>query len=106
MLTNTEKQMRYSRCADCSINTNFQGSEAEDVRNRKYNHRLHRYFYRIISIIRDSDSIWIFGPGEAKAEIENRLQKAELGARVVGIFMVERMTTLQIVARVQAHSLL
>lgn len=105
-LINKEKQVRFSSKADSSISTNFRRSDAEDMLDRKFVTRLNRFYTGIISIIRDADSIWIFGPGEAKAELENRVKKAGLGARVVGIYPMDKMTTPQILTKVQAHYLL
>jgi hypothetical protein len=60
---------------------------------------------RIVSFIRDAVSIWIFGPGEAKVEFENRLKREELGGRIVGIETVDKMTDYQIAAKVRDHFL-
>jgi hypothetical protein len=60
---------------------------------------------RIVSFIRDADSIWIFGSGEAKVEFENRLKREELGGRIVGIETVDKMTDYQIAAKVRDHFL-
>lgn len=61
------------------------------------------YYDGIISLIRDAESIFIFGPGEAKGELDSRLQNASLGARIVGIESVDLMTIPQISAKVALH---
>jgi hypothetical protein len=43
----------------------------------------------------------IFGPGEAKGELEKRLVNKGLGGRVVGIETVDKMTDRQIAAKVR-----
>lgn len=106
VLTNKEKQVRFSHSVDSSISTSFHGSYAEDMRDRKVMNQLNRFYDGIISIINEADSIWIFGPGEAKGELEKRLRDSTLKARVVGIISVDKMTIPQIVAKVQAHYLL
>ena len=62
---------------------------------------LDRYYDVIISLISDAESIWIFGPNEAKVELEDRLRTAGFGARVVGIETVAEMTNRQLALKVQ-----
>ena len=106
LVSNMEKNVRISGSSDGNLADNSGGLNAEDVRDQKFGDHLNQYYDGIISMIRDAESIWIFGPGEAKAELENRLKKAELGARIVGIYPVDKMTTPQIIARVHSHYLL
>lgn len=106
IVTNLEKQVLFSSSANSSISTNTRGSDAEDMKDRKFVNHLNQFYDGIITLIRNAESIWIFGPGEAKAELENRLKKASLGARIVGIYPVDIMTTPQIIAKVHAHYLL
>ena len=76
-------------------------STAEDVGDRRYGNRLSGYYDGVISLIRNADSIWIFGPGEAKAELKERLERGDLGDRIVGIETVDKMTDPQIAAKVR-----
>lgn len=100
--SNMEKYEGFSSSKARNIDDS-QGSSAEDMRDRKFGNHLNKYYNGIVSVIRDADSIWIFGPGEAKAELENQLKKDGLGARIVGIYPADKMTTPQIIAKVQAH---
>lgn len=99
--SNMEKHTRFSSGTHSKADDQPQGSTAEDVRDRQYNNHLNDFYDQVITEIRDASSIWIFGPGEAKVELENRLRQAELGARVVGIETQDKMTTRQITAKVQ-----
>jgi hypothetical protein len=56
-------------------------------------------------VIRDADSIQIFGPGEAKGELEKRLDSEGLKKFIVGIETVDKMTDRQIAAKVGARFL-
>jgi hypothetical protein len=100
--SNIEKHTRFANGTQPQ-DSSVQGSSAEDVRDRQYDAHLGTYYDEIITNIRDADSIWIFGPGEAKVELENRLKHDELGARVVGIETVDKMTYHQIAAKVRDH---
>jgi len=90
-----EKHVRYSGAA--------QEDSAEDQRDQRYTGHLNKYYDQVISCIRDADSILIFGPGEAKVEIEKRLESEALGGRIIGIEAVDKMTDRQIAARVRQH---
>ena len=99
--SNMEKHVRFSSGTQSNVSEDLSGSTAEDIRDRQFDDHLGRYYEGIVSFIRDADSIWIFGPGEAKVELENRLRHDELGARVVGIETVDKMTDHQIAAKVR-----
>ena len=73
---------------------------ADDTQERKFHGHLAVYYDAVIASIRDAESILIFGPGEAKIELEHRLKKARLGGRIVGIETIDKMTDRQIAAKV------
>ncbi len=103
--SNMEKHVRFSSGTQANTSDNSQGSTAEDMRDRQFGDHLGRYYEGIVSFIRDADSIYIFGPGEAKVELENRLKRDELGGRIVGVESVDKMTDRQIAAKVRDHFL-
>ena len=74
---------------------------AESTRDRQFASHLDGYYDKVIACIRDAESILIFGPGEAKGELEKRLENKELGGRIVGIETVDKMTDRQIAAKVR-----
>jgi len=80
-----------------------QDGSAESTRDRQFASHLDGYYDKVIESIRDAESILIFGPGEAKGELEKRLENKELGGRIVGIETVDKMTDGQIAARVRQH---
>lgn len=90
-----EKHVRYSGSP--------QEDSAEDQRDKRFAGHLNKYYDHVISCIRDAESILIFGPGEAKGELERRLESEALGGRVVSIETVDKMTDRQIAARVRQH---
>ena len=101
--SNMEKHVRFSSGSHPKSHSDSQGSTAEDMRDRQFGDHLSRYYDGIITFIRDADSIWIFGPGEAKVELENRLKRQNLGGRIVGIETVDKMTDRQIAAKIRDH---
>lgn len=92
-----EKHVRFS-----GGNRSEEGS-ADDQRDRQFTAHLNRYYDDVISHIRDAESILLFGPGEAKVELEKRLASKGLGGRVVGVETVDKMTAPQIAAKVRRH---
>jgi hypothetical protein len=54
-----------------------------------------------LSSIRDADSILLFGPGEAKGELEKRLESEGLKGRIVGVEAADKMAERQIAAKVR-----
>ena len=78
---------------------------ADDSRQREVTGHLNDYYDEVISYIRDAASILIFGPGEAKGELNKRLEKDNLSGRIFGIETSDKMTDPQIAAKVRDHFL-
>ena len=76
---------------------------SEDVRDRQFGNHLNKFYEDVIACIREAEFIQIFGPGEAKGELEKRLERDGLKGRVVGVETVDKMTDPQIVAKVRHH---
>ena len=92
-----EKHVRFSG------GSGSEDGSAEDQRDRQFTGHLNRYYDEVISHLRDAESILIFGPGEAKGELQKRLANKGLGERIVGIEAVDKMTDRQIAAKVRQH---
>jgi hypothetical protein len=76
---------------------------ADDSRQKRYTGHLNIYYDAVIACIRDAESILIFGPGEAKGELQKRIEKNNLSGRIVGIETVDKMTDRQIAAKVRQY---
>lgn len=72
-----------------------------EVKERKAVNPLNGYYDGVVSMLRNADSIWIFGPGVAKVELKKRLEREAMGERIVGFETVEKMTDHQITAKVR-----
>jgi hypothetical protein len=88
-----EKHVRFSGGA--------QG--AEDIRDRRFTTHLERYYTTISSLIREAESIFLLGPGEAKIELRHHLERDGLGQRIVRVDTVDKMTDRQITAKVRQY---
>jgi hypothetical protein len=69
---------------------------------RRRSHHLYQYYQEVIKKIRNADRIMIFGPGEAKFELEKEMKTIkELNSKIIGIETTDKMTERQIVAKVK-----
>ncbi len=93
--SNMEEHSRYAGAA--------QEDSAEDQRDRRFTNHLNKYYDEVIACIREAESILLLGPGEAKVELEHRLELEALSSRIVGIETVDKMTDGQVAARVREH---
>lgn len=76
---------------------------ADDRRQRDFTKHLNIYYAAVIAAIQGADSILIFGPGEAKGELKEQLEKNHLGGQIVDIETVDKMTNPQIAAKVRQY---
>jgi hypothetical protein len=101
--SNVEKHARLSPGMHAKVTNISTTSHAEDVIDRRYGNHLSGYYDGVVSMLRNADSIWIFGPGEAKVELKKRLERDELGGRIISVETVDKMTDRQIAAKVRQH---
>jgi hypothetical protein len=76
---------------------------ADDQRDRQHAAHLGKYYDEVISHLHDAESIFLFGPGEAKGELEKRLAAKGFAERIVGVETTDKMTDHQVVAKVRQH---
>jgi hypothetical protein len=99
--SNVERHIRYSGGAQSGTSHESQPGTGEDTRERHFAGQLSKYYDEVIACIRDAEAILIFGPGEAKGELKARFERGGLGARIVGVYTVDKMTDRQIAAKVR-----
>jgi len=73
--------------------------------DRRLANNLKKYYDRIISDIKDANSILIFGPGEAKVELKKRMKSKSFISKKVQIETEDKMTDNQITAKVRHYFL-
>ena len=96
IISHMEKHVRYS-------DDTSEGGSGEDVRDRQFENRLNSFYDSVAAVIRDGDSVQIFGPGEAKGELKKRLESAGFKGDILAIETVDKMTDRQISAKVREH---
>jgi len=103
--SNSGKHIRYSGSSHSKTPQGLKEVASEDQRDRKFGNQLNKYYDEVIAAIRDADSIQIFGPGEAKGELEKRIEHEGLKAHMLAIETVDKMTDRQISAKVRERFL-
>ena len=103
IVSKVEKQPR--RSGDSPLKGPYEPHQvpAQDSLQRTRTEHLNIYYDAVIASVRDAESILIFGPGEAKGELKERLEKNGLGGRIVGTETADKMTDRQIAAKVRRH---
>jgi hypothetical protein len=80
-----------------------QYSQGDNQLDRQFMEHLNKFYGSVINRIRAVDSLLIFGPGEAKLELEKRLVHEKLSGKIVGIETTDKMTDRQIAAKVRSY---
>lgn len=91
-----EKHIRFS-------SSKSEKGSSEDMRDRQFGNHLISFYDDVIACLRDAETIQIFGPGEAKGELEIRLEKEGLKGRIVENETTDKMSDRQIAAKVRQH---
>ncbi len=99
--SNNGKHIRYSGGPHSKTPPGLRDLPAEDQRDRKFGNQLNKFYDEVIANIRDADSIHLFGPGEAKGELEKRIEHEGLKAYVLAVETADKMTDRQIAAKVR-----
>ena len=101
IVSNNEKHIRYSGSSHSKTPEGLKEVTSEDQRDRKFTNDLNSYYDEVIAVIRDADSIQIFGPGEAKGELVKRLEHAGLKVHIQAVETTDKLTDRQIAAKVR-----
>jgi hypothetical protein len=103
VISKAEKQLR--RSGDSPLKGSYEPSQvpASNRRQRALTGHLNIYYDAVIASIGNAESILIFGPGDAKGELQKRLKRSNLGGRIVDIQTVDKMTDRQIAAKVRQY---
>jgi stalled ribosome rescue protein Dom34 len=92
--SNTEAHPRYS------------GSQegGEKKYEERHNQDLDRYYDDVIGQLGKPDAILLFGPGEAKLQLKERLARSKVSSEsIVAVESTDKLTDPQIVAKVKEH---
>jgi stalled ribosome rescue protein Dom34 len=100
--SNMEKHTRFSGASQAPTPTGHDNS-TEDKRDRRFDDHLNKYYDAVIALLHDADSILIMGPGEAKGELQTRLEAHHGSKPIVAVETTDKLTDGQIAAAVREH---
>ena len=101
ILSNNGKHIRYSGSSHSITPEGLKEVTSEDQRDRQFGNHLNRFYAEVIAIVRDANFIQIFGPGEAKGELEKRIKHEGLKAHILAIETTDKLSDHQILAKVR-----
>lgn len=79
-----------------------QKTDTELRHNDRFRLQLNKYYQQVISAVKDANSIFIMGPGEAKIEFEKVIKKHKpMQRRILKVETAKKMTINQMVAYVR-----
>jgi hypothetical protein len=96
--SNVEKQRR--RADDSRSNGSYE-TQMVPERERKHMGHLANYYEEVFLSAHGADTVFIFGPGEAKGELRKQFQKRHFSERIVGFESADQMTPRQISEKVR-----
>jgi hypothetical protein len=100
--SNVEDRMRNSG-ESANGTRESQPKSADNRRQRMLSARLNNYYDTVIEAIQGAHSVLIFGPGEAKGELNTRLKDKHSNATIVGVETTDRLTDKEIAAKVRGY---
>jgi hypothetical protein len=101
IVSNNGKHIKYSGSSHSKTPEGLKEVTSEDQRDRQFGNHLNKFYDEVIDLIRTADSIQIFGPGEAKGELEKRIEREGLKSQILAIETTDKLTDHQISAKVR-----
>ena len=101
--SNAEKQLGRFDGVRSTTPYESQKVQADGKQDIKFSDQLNIYYDVVISTLRDAESIFIFGPGEAKVELKKRLKDNHLNNLIQTVETVDQMTDRQVAAKVREY---
>jgi hypothetical protein len=103
ILSKAERQLERSGDSPPKGSRDSRQLPPEDNSQRAFRMHLGLYYDAVVATLRKAESILIFGPGEAKTDLQKRLVKNKLGARIAAVEPADRMTDRQVAAKVRKY---
>jgi hypothetical protein len=93
--------------SDVGPHPRYAGSQeggGETKYEERHNLRLGQYYDDVINQIGQPDALLLFGPGETKRQLKDRLGRSPASSdRIVAVESADKLTDPQIVAKVKEH---
>ena len=93
--------------SDVGAHPHYSGSQeggGEKKYEQRHNQDLDRYYDEVIGQLGKPDALLLFGPGEAKLQLKERLGRSQASSGIiVAVESTDKLTDPQIVAKVKEH---
>jgi hypothetical protein len=93
--------------SDVGAHPHYSGSQeggGEKKYEERHNQDLDRYYDDVIGQLGKPDALLLFGPGEAKLQLKERLGRSKVSSEsIVAVESTDKLTDPQIVAKVKEH---
>ena len=76
---------------------------SDDIRLGVETEYLKQYYDEIIGCVSEAESVFIFGPGEAKNQLKKRFERENHNRKSVAVETADKMTEPQVPAKVRNH---
>jgi hypothetical protein len=80
-----------------------QYQQGDNQLDNKFNEQLNKFYDKIIAHLRAAGAVLIFGPGEAKVELEKRIVHEKVRVQIAGIETADKMTDPQVITKVRKY---
>jgi hypothetical protein len=103
IVSNVEKHLE--RGGDSPLKGEYEAAQVppDDKRQRALTAELNGYYDAVTAALRDTGSVILFGPGEAKGELHKRMLKMNAKVQVLAVETEDKMTDPQIAAKVRGY---
>ncbi len=101
--SNLSRHSRYHGATHPKSPYSAQYQKGDDQLDRQVEEQLLKYYTNVIAYLRGAQALLIFGPGEAKHELEKRLALAHLLPPATEVEPADKMTGPQISAKIRKH---
>lgn len=97
------RHVHYRGASNSKSPFSAQYQQGDDQLDNKFTEQLNKFYEKVIAQIREADAVLIFGPGEAKGELEKRIAHEKVNVPVMKIETADKMTDRQIAAKVRLY---
>jgi hypothetical protein len=80
-----------------------QHQQGDDQLDNKFTEHLNKFYDKVIAHLYQAKAVLIFGPGEAKGEIEKRIIHEKVKVKIIGVETADKMTDRQIATKVRKY---
>jgi stalled ribosome rescue protein Dom34 len=80
-----------------------QYQQGDDQLDNKFLEHLNKFYEKVIDQLRGAEAVLIFGPGEAKGELEKRIVYEKVNVQIAAIEPADKLTERQIAAKVRDY---